>query len=278
MAGSSSAWSCFCCSGLARSGAIPSEGSPAIPAIDAPLRAMPVSATHGAAAAAAVLAIAAAWPLYAAYMDRQSSGGTTLVLATPAPAGGWSLTDEPLTDWRPHYDGAAASVFRIYRKGDRAVAVYLGFYRDQRKGAELADHDQRHDRAEASGMVEGRRIAAQGRPRQRIGGRSADVAPIARPAPADLGLVPRLAGQDVVNPYVAKMLLARDRLLGRGDDAAAIILATPYDGAARVRGGNVAAVRARDAAVDQTPRWHGSTPKPGGESGELESEWPRSPR
>jgi len=26
------------------------------------------------------------------------------------------------------------------------------------------------------------------------------------------------------------MLLARDRLLGRGDDAAAIILATPYEG------------------------------------------------
>ena len=39
----------------------------------------------------------------------------------------------------------------------------------------------------------------------------------------------RVAGHDIANPYLAKALLARDRLLGREDDSAAIILATPYD-------------------------------------------------
>jgi len=39
----------------------------------------------------------------------------------------------------------------------------------------------------------------------------------------------RIAGYDLANPYVAKALLARDRLLGRGDQSAAIVLAAPYD-------------------------------------------------
>jgi len=39
----------------------------------------------------------------------------------------------------------------------------------------------------------------------------------------------RIAGHDLANPYVAKALLARDKLLGRGDESAAIVLAAPYD-------------------------------------------------
>jgi len=39
----------------------------------------------------------------------------------------------------------------------------------------------------------------------------------------------RVAGSDLSNPYVAKLLLARDKLLYRGDDAAVIMLATPYE-------------------------------------------------
>ena len=39
----------------------------------------------------------------------------------------------------------------------------------------------------------------------------------------------RIAGRDVVNPYVAKAMLAWQKLSNRGDDGTAIILATPYD-------------------------------------------------
>jgi len=39
----------------------------------------------------------------------------------------------------------------------------------------------------------------------------------------------RVSGRDLTNPYLAKVLLARDKLLGRGDDGAAIIIAAPYD-------------------------------------------------
>ena len=39
----------------------------------------------------------------------------------------------------------------------------------------------------------------------------------------------RIAGHDVVNPYVAKWMLAWRKLSSRSDDGTVIILATPYD-------------------------------------------------
>jgi EpsI family protein len=39
----------------------------------------------------------------------------------------------------------------------------------------------------------------------------------------------RIAEHDLVNPYLAKWMLAWEKLTHRGDDGTAIILATPYD-------------------------------------------------
>jgi EpsI family protein len=39
----------------------------------------------------------------------------------------------------------------------------------------------------------------------------------------------RIAGHDLSNPFMAKALVARDKLLRRGDDCAAIVLAAPYE-------------------------------------------------
>ena len=39
----------------------------------------------------------------------------------------------------------------------------------------------------------------------------------------------RIAGHDLVNPYLAKWMLAWEKLTHRGDDGTAIILAAPYD-------------------------------------------------
>ena len=39
----------------------------------------------------------------------------------------------------------------------------------------------------------------------------------------------RISDRDLSNRYVAKLLFARDKLLGRGDSGAALIVATPYE-------------------------------------------------
>jgi EpsI family protein len=186
----------------------------------------PVSPAHRTAATAAVLAIAAAWPVYAAYIDRSGGAGASPVLAAPAGAAGWSLAAESLTDWRPLYDGAAAKLVQVYRKGDQVVAVHLGFYRHQRKGAELLTSTnimivQKHP--VWSNIGESRRIEDLGRGPMDVR------QTLLRSARQRLVVWDwyRVSGRDLVSPAVGKLLLARDRLLGRGDDAAAIILFTP---------------------------------------------------
>ena len=65
-----------------------------------------------------------------------------------------------------------------------------------------------------------------------------------------------VGGRDVANPYVAKLLQARDQILGLGDDGVAIIVAAPYEEtsavAEQVLRGFIASMRGSiDASVAQ---------------------------
>ncbi len=196
--------------------------------VDASQRGVRVPRAGMAGSVVAVVVIASAWPLYAAYLDRASVASGIPVLATPVAASGWSVQPTPMTDWRPRYGGAAASVFQVYRKGDRAVALYLGYYRHQRQGAELLNSqnimvEQKH--AVWSNVGESGR-------QEDLGKGSVDIRQTRLRSVGQRLLIWdwfHISGRDLSNPYVGTLLLARNRLLGRGDDAAAIILATPSD-------------------------------------------------
>lgn len=199
--------------------AVPSAAMPAPPRRAASL----------AAAAAAIVGVAAAGPLYAAWLERDSAKALAVALPIPGDAAGWKRVDTPLTDWRPHYSGAAASRFEVYRKGDRQVAVYLGFYPHQRQGAELVTSTnimvvQKHpvwsNVGEATVL-------------EKIGAASVSLRETQLRSPNQRLLVWDwywISGRQLSSPYLAKLYLAAGKLLGAGDSAAAVILATPYEG------------------------------------------------
>ncbi|HUH94114.1 MAG TPA: exosortase A [Casimicrobiaceae bacterium] len=181
----------------------------------------------------AAIAIAAAWPVYAAYLDRDEAAGaaqTTLTLVPPAGAGGWVLDPKPFTDWRPHYDPASATIFQTYRKGDQVVALHLGYYHHQKPGAQLITSwnimvvqkhpvwtnvgDSRLKEASGPGTFEVRQSQLRSTQQRLL-----------------IWDWFRIGGQDLVDPYLAKALLAWRKLAGRGDDGTAIIVATPYSDA-----------------------------------------------
>jgi EpsI family protein len=173
-----------------------------------------------------VAAVAAVWPLYAAHLERDPGRQAIAALANPAPAAGWAIVDSA-TDWRPQYVGAAASTFQVYRKGDDTVAVYLGYYRDQRQGAELISSQNTVQ------ALPRWHYAASGARTEDLGGGALEVRQTELRGPAQRLLVWewfRIGESELANPYVAKALLARDKLLGRGDASAVIILAAPFDG------------------------------------------------
>jgi exosortase A len=178
----------------------------------------------------ATVALAGAWPSYAAYLDREDTAGSqpALRLVAPAGAGGWVLDAAPLTDWRPHYDPASATIFQVYRKGDRVVALHLGYYHHQRRGAQLVNSwnimvVQKHPVWSSLSEV---------RVKNALGPGTLDVRETRLRSPQQRLLIWdwfRIGGHDVVNPYLAKAMLAWEKLANRGDDGAAIIFATPYD-------------------------------------------------
>lgn len=207
---------------------------------DAPLPADPYAGTSNialpgaglrpvATAALATLLVVSAWPAWAAYLQHRAENDTRVVrLAPPQDVGGWQRQTEQATEWRPLYKGAAASVFETYAKGDQRVVLYLGVYRNQKQDAELINSRnlmivQKHP--VWSNVGESHRTEQLG----------ATTIPMRRTLLRSRGQ--RLliwdwfvvSGRDVVNPYVAKLLQARDQILGRGDDGTAIIVAAPYE-------------------------------------------------
>jgi exosortase A len=179
---------------------------------------------------AVTVALAAAWPAYAAYLDREDAAGSpsTLRLVAPTGAGGWVPDPAPLTDWRPHYDPASATIFQVYRKGGRVVALHLGYYHHQRRGAQLVNSwnimvVQKHPVWTS---------LSEARVKDALGPGTLDVRETRLRSPQQRLLIWdwfRIGSHDVVNPYLAKAMLASEKLANRGDDGAAIILATTYD-------------------------------------------------
>jgi exosortase A len=184
---------------------------------------------HGLAGyALAAVAIVGVWPAYAAYLDDRASSPTNLALPAPSPVGGWVADPEPLTDWRPHYDPASATLFQVYRKGNRVVALHLGYYQHQHPGSQLV--------TSWNIMVVQKHPVwmnlSESRVKEALGPGTLDVRESRLRSPQQRLLVWdwfRIGGHDLINPYLAKWMLAWRKLTNRGDDGTAIIVATPYD-------------------------------------------------
>jgi EpsI family protein len=175
----------------------------------------------------AVLAIGI-WPLYAAHAGYGLQGSLADVRPKLDGQGGWVAVPEPFTAWQPRYVGADASAFQTFRNGDRQVAVWLFYYATQREGAELVTTRnmmvvQKHPVWEQIG---------QSRQDVQIG-QSAFLArtTLLRSVRQRLMVMDWfwISGHRLSDPYLGKLLLARQRLFGAGDPAIGVIIATPYE-------------------------------------------------
>ena len=177
-------------------------------------------------AAVATGALAAVWPLCVPYLGRVEAGA--IQLAPPAGAAGWLLDPHEAMAWRPQYHGPAASTLAVYRKGERSVAVYLGYYRNQRQGGELVGSQ---NLVAGAGDSPWARISESLRYEELPNGAVQLRETRLRSAEGRLLVWDwyRIAGRNLSNPYMAKALMAREKLLRHGDDSAAIVLAAHYE-------------------------------------------------
>lgn len=166
------------------------------------------------------------WPVWSsnirqAVIDR--SAPVTLTL--PERIAEWKRTEGHLTSWKPHYLYPDASAASDYSDGAHRVALYVLYYRTQEQGRELINSQnylvrQKHpvwrmpwEKARKIQLPEGSFRVREG----------------ILKSPDQQLVVWRwnwIAGRYMINDQLAKLLEARNKLLGRSRDAAAIVVAT----------------------------------------------------
>ena len=190
----------------------------------------------GFAAVLLLLAVQAAdWQL------NRPQGGAAPQLALPAQAGEWiGVGDgrtEELTRWEPAYSHAVATATRSYRSGEAVVSLRVGYYRDQGYDRKLVTSTNNLVDAEAKGewaqtASGGTTVSLPGLASNNLALRTADLR-----GSVELGspTAPRLrvwhvywiGGHYTTSDVRARLSLALNRLVGRGDDAAVLFFYMP---------------------------------------------------
>ena len=174
-------------------------------------------------AALSVLLLCALWPAFSMYNARATFNPAPVALAPsglawqPAPA---------LSEWKPHYMAADATVSAAYTAGAAPVGLNVLYYRNQDSNKKLissinrlaGEHDAFHEVRSALRT-------------EQAGGRSIGLRESVMRGPGGQFLVWHwiwIDGRAVTSQYVGKVLQARDKLLFRGDDGAAVMVHAAY--------------------------------------------------
>ncbi len=177
--------------------------------------------------AVVVLAIGSAWPLAYALIV----GATPLTfpaLAKVEPQAGWLPGIEPFSPWKPDYVSPRTETMQYYSKGAYKVGLYIAYYSGQGQGSKLISSTNRVVPDSGKAWIA-----------KESGATAVDVGPTQLPVLSNLvGTLNRnlavwhwywVDGRWTSSDFVTKLLLVRSRLLGRGDDAAAVFVFTPVD-------------------------------------------------
>ena len=167
------------------------------------------------------------------------AAGADPVLALPAnllPSAG-PMADAPLTNWVPAYANAVLNTSRSYGQGPQAVGVWVAYYRNQGYDRKLVTSTNNLVDVEAHGewaQTDGGTVSIDAAPGATGHWvlRTGDLRGSAHPGtPSAQRLrvwhLHWIGGPYTISDARARLQLAFNRLLGRGDDAAALFFYTP---------------------------------------------------
>lgn len=175
----------------------------------------------------ALLAVAGAWRAYGAMQDAALKGGPPTVLPSLVLNQAWTPR-APLSEWKPHFQNPDVIVNQSYARDASSVMLYLGYYENQTQEQELI----RSQNVLVSTTDKAWSQIAERKKQIRLGGQQLEIIESELRGPNQRLLVWHwywVDGVLTVNDYRVKWQEASSRLLGRGDHAAVIILAAPFE-------------------------------------------------
>ncbi len=163
-----------------------------------------------------------------AYMYQRNPIEAIVTLKAPASTGAWHFEPSPAWNWKPHYSGMSAELQQVYFNGVQPASIYLAYYRNQHQGAELVNSQNvmiPQKDARWSNIGEKKIIIS-------LAGQPVEVRQTQLRSVDENLLIWDwywLDGTYTSNPYIAKLIEAKGKLLGKQRNAASIIIATRYD-------------------------------------------------
>jgi EpsI family protein len=173
----------------------------------------------------AALVIVSMWrPAYAVLQSSDGNGHGQLVAI--ADASGWRAERKSISSWRPEFSNPVVQLHQTFLKDGREVGLYVGYYRRQSQESELVSSNNQLVTERNKRWFK----AAEGERNVVVGGSTAQV----RTAEL-IGDGMRLqalqwywiGGRITSSDHLAKLYTILDRLTGRGDDAAVVVVYTP---------------------------------------------------
>ena len=175
--------------------------------------------------------ITSVWPIYARHLDDAPSNPKPLAFLSPPAPVGWRAEADPITDWEPHFLTALGAAKYTFSKEGKKIEVLIKYYRNQHQDAELINTDNQlvSTRNPSWGLTSDASTEIQS-----PAGRLLIDESTLRSADTNLLVWSWywIGGSYTSNVYFAKLYQAKAKLLGEGDDAAAIFVYAPFEGKA----------------------------------------------
>ncbi len=175
------------------------------------------------------IALLSLWPLLEYRLLVRGNQGK-IDLTVPAPGNGWSLESGGAFDfWAPRYSGMSASGQSVWEKQGKKVGLFIGYYRDQMPGQELINSENRVLKNKDPDW----KYLSSGSLRVNSGLDTITVQNIrisGNPGRLQVAQLYWIGGRLTSDDYMGKAFLALNRLLGRGDDSAVVMVYT-WEGA-----------------------------------------------
>ena len=175
--------------------------------------------------AATALAIAWAAPVYLQHLEQQAYNPAPVSLSLPENFDGWTATPATI-GLQPIFPGATATLMQEYRQGNQVIGIYLAYFRNEN--------------ANAKAVTSQNLLAAEKSPTWSLFHESIRELHVEPKHVRQSSLVWGnrklmawqwywIAGTQTANPYLAKMLQAKQHLFGQGDDSTDVVIFAPYD-------------------------------------------------